>query len=556
MAKPNQGGMSYQIQPGDTLSSIASKHNTSVGSLLSANPSIKNPNLIRAGASLNIPFGSTPTEHTQTSTGIAKGGLNISSFTPQQKQAFDNAASLGSGVKTTTGIVGGQPQFKNTITGYSPTGQAQYTSGTGQSPTPSAPPGDQIVPAGVKTVTPGTYGTGSPSALGATQTPTGILGNLISTAEANYQKTRKQQEPIIQSATNQIADLQRQQDALAGGGFVGTNADYAGRLGQLENLKQQAQANATRAQTAVQNAQNAVQSAYGTGLSAALPKGNYPFVFNPLTGAYTFAGGGSTGSAASSGLALTGNYANDISNAVDTIMHSPSLYSSYANALDGLYGNTAKSQLDAGLIKNGANPTDFQAQSSALASNIQAGGTAAVNAYNTIYQNSTNKAATYGAAQSNINDLGNAIFSLMNNTPGINPSDANFLNTPINQLNTEFNSPTYYKFNAEIAGLQRTVANYIQQGEIPTAATNAAKSIVNGGITVGALGGALQGLDQDLTSAQQAQNLLGEYARGQIQANSGATGGTGGGSTGQSQTSQSTPQTSSGAASSWGSLTY
>ncbi len=46
---------SYRIKYGDTLSGIAHRYGTSVSSLMKANPSIKNANLIYAGASLNIP---------------------------------------------------------------------------------------------------------------------------------------------------------------------------------------------------------------------------------------------------------------------------------------------------------------------------------------------------------------------------------------------------------------------------------------------------------------------------------------------------------------------
>jgi hypothetical protein len=43
------------INPGDTLSGIAQSQNTTVDNLLSLNPNITNPNLIQAGASINIP---------------------------------------------------------------------------------------------------------------------------------------------------------------------------------------------------------------------------------------------------------------------------------------------------------------------------------------------------------------------------------------------------------------------------------------------------------------------------------------------------------------------
>lgn len=47
--------MSYQIQRGDTLSALARRFGTSVDALMRANPQIRNPNLIIAGQSLNLP---------------------------------------------------------------------------------------------------------------------------------------------------------------------------------------------------------------------------------------------------------------------------------------------------------------------------------------------------------------------------------------------------------------------------------------------------------------------------------------------------------------------
>ena len=48
------------IQKGQTLSGIASKYGTTIQELLKLNPQIKDPNLIYAGAKLNIP--TTPTK--------------------------------------------------------------------------------------------------------------------------------------------------------------------------------------------------------------------------------------------------------------------------------------------------------------------------------------------------------------------------------------------------------------------------------------------------------------------------------------------------------------
>jgi LysM repeat protein len=46
---------SYQIKQGDTLSALAKSYNTTVNDFMRANPEIKNPNVIRAGANISVP---------------------------------------------------------------------------------------------------------------------------------------------------------------------------------------------------------------------------------------------------------------------------------------------------------------------------------------------------------------------------------------------------------------------------------------------------------------------------------------------------------------------
>lgn len=53
----------YRIRSGDTLSGIAARYRTTVAALASAN-GIRNPNLIRAGATLRIPGASSPAPST------------------------------------------------------------------------------------------------------------------------------------------------------------------------------------------------------------------------------------------------------------------------------------------------------------------------------------------------------------------------------------------------------------------------------------------------------------------------------------------------------------
>ncbi len=53
----NQNSPSYTIKSGDSLASVAQRNGVSLQDLLKANPQIKNPNLVYAGQSVNIPGG-------------------------------------------------------------------------------------------------------------------------------------------------------------------------------------------------------------------------------------------------------------------------------------------------------------------------------------------------------------------------------------------------------------------------------------------------------------------------------------------------------------------
>lgn len=61
---------SYTIKSGDTLSGIAAANKTTVADLLKANPSITNPDVIQAGAALNLPTASPDLSGAYTRTGI------------------------------------------------------------------------------------------------------------------------------------------------------------------------------------------------------------------------------------------------------------------------------------------------------------------------------------------------------------------------------------------------------------------------------------------------------------------------------------------------------
>jgi len=83
------GGNEYTVQHGDSLSQIAAQHGVSVHDLLTANPQIKNPDLIYPGQRLTISGGHAPAAHAAAAQGPQAA---TSAATPGSQQARINEA--------------------------------------------------------------------------------------------------------------------------------------------------------------------------------------------------------------------------------------------------------------------------------------------------------------------------------------------------------------------------------------------------------------------------------------------------------------------------------
>ncbi len=88
--------MSHQIRPGETLSSLAARYGTSVSALLTANPQIKNANVIQAGATLQLPgqrdsFGPAVSAAAAATAAVTYDGNSAASGTTNTNAAYPAA---------------------------------------------------------------------------------------------------------------------------------------------------------------------------------------------------------------------------------------------------------------------------------------------------------------------------------------------------------------------------------------------------------------------------------------------------------------------------------
>jgi hypothetical protein len=90
--------MRYQIRWGDTLSGLARRHGTTVNALMQANKYIKDPNLIFAGRTLNIP-GRKDSFEAPGSKGGPKSSGPKSQGPKGTGDTFDGPSGSGSGAK-------------------------------------------------------------------------------------------------------------------------------------------------------------------------------------------------------------------------------------------------------------------------------------------------------------------------------------------------------------------------------------------------------------------------------------------------------------------------
>ena len=115
---------SYSVKSGDTLSQLAKKNNITLKKLLKANPNIKDPNKIRVGQKIKIPFGMTKKpvykglskkEMASMAMPKVKGGRGLITEKPGERAKAAKPKDLLGGVRATGGKVTNKSRIKSTI---------------------------------------------------------------------------------------------------------------------------------------------------------------------------------------------------------------------------------------------------------------------------------------------------------------------------------------------------------------------------------------------------------------------------------------------------------
>lgn len=383
--------------------------------------------------------------------------------------------------KTTTPQSSGSQQTssQNTST-FNPQTQGTYTSGVGSTNVYTPSQNAQAVQP--VTVTNGTLGTGSPSSLGTTQTPTGIIGNLIAQAQQNVQNVQKQFQPIIDYNTGIINNVQAEENAIAGGSFQGSQSDYAGRLSQLESLKQNAQQNINNAQTNIQNAINSGQTGYNSALGAVTNFQQAPYgtpLFNPVTGTYT-SSAGTLGQSTTGGTTITGNPQQDATTLAKLVINQQIPYSDAVNSMS-YAGNIGTGLLQTAITSLGGNLTQIEAQTSATQQNIATQQEAEINALSSTYGQNAPQAFSLNNDLNNIASLGQLALT---NESGANINPLTF--APANQTIASFrnllSSPSQAAFDSNMANFQAALTGIYSDtsGAVPTQVSQWGTEIANG----------------------------------------------------------------------------
>lgn len=445
------------------------------------------------------------------STTTFRGGLNLGFKLPRYKGAFNTSETTPSYIKPAKPY---QPPVAPTQS-TQPTPQAVVNSPTFNA-TPQTnlytPPqkglidprnvaitGDPLfsaqgkTPEQIRAEATGTTGIGSQAPTIAPTTPpvtqssnptqmSGLVNNALNQARTYYNNQ--------QGLTTQAQDVAKrigQEQAAITGQYQGTASDEAGRIAQLEQIKQSTEANIAQQQATQAGYEAPLASLYGTSIGASRPTGAFPFVFNPLTGKFDTAGAAGGAGTATGGTAsptLTYNPTQDAQTLAESVINGSIPYKDAQSAM-GYAGSVGPGLLQTAITNAGGNVTQLEAQASATQTNINTQNTAKDTTMQGVYNTAKQKVYALNTSINDIQSLG-ALTIKTAKGQYINPMTLQIGNETIKYFRNQLSSNGQSAFDSNMANFESALTNIYSStsGATPTTASNWSKSIANGSMTV------------------------------------------------------------------------
>lgn len=354
----------------------------------------------------------------------------------------------------------------------------------------------------------------SPTTPAAPQTASnsGFLNQLMgNTGNSQYD----QDNTNLQNLKGQQADLEA---AISGG-----DQPLYFKQGEMGQEQQAYQTKLAAAGQAVQNdigEQNAQTTAASAGATATLP-GNQN-VQVPYSNQYL---NGTTGQAVNpqAGQAMQ----SAVNLEMQKVQNNQESYAQAQSNL-GAYGQAGLNALNQGLGPN-FNANTNAGASAAQQSNTEVGGTAAVNAGNSTYQNAN--PAYLKLSNYTIPNIEGFSQLLTSGAGGINPFASQYANQTLQQFQNQLSSPQQAQFQTTFQQLKQSIADLAGSGgsQTPTANSAQADATLSPTATMSTIQQTLQRISQEGQQYLNSQAALNNAALGQAQGG-GSTGGTSGGS--------------------------
>ena len=284
-----------------------------------------------------------------------------------------------------------------------------------------------------------------------------------------------------QSASSRMSALASAQDAA----LKGTGQQLDAQSGQVGAFG-----------TALGGA-NTQQAQQLSGLTSAAgfgqPSGNYPFVFDPLTGQFNQAGGGGGGG---------------ISNPqqIAQALMSEQMTWEQAKAALSYLGPTSESMLSSAVLAAGGNPLQLQTQGASQQSNLGTQQTAQTDIARSGLEKTTQDYVAMTSAAQFADQQAAAVTNILG-AAGLNDATSKDYNKVLNNLKGRFGDTNYAALNTALIEARAAYANLLSTGgQTPTGNEGQALATLDIDQSAAAINSSIQQLEAAVARRLQAQN--------------------------------------------------